>query len=103
MLHAEQVVRAGTPVIVEFGSWSRAEREVIRQLAVRTGVPAEFHFVDAPIEELIRRVRERGGPAADVLADKVLRDEASRLFQRPIEDEVRGFDRYVGPGESWVP
>lgn len=97
--HGEDLLRAGVGVIVEFGSWARAERESIRQIAVRTGVAAELHFMDAPLEELVRRVRQRGGPDADVLADQVLLEYAGR-FERPQPDEAASFDRYVGPDEA---
>jgi predicted kinase len=97
--HGEELLRAGVGVIVEFGSWARAEREAIRQIAVRTGVAAELHFMDAPLEELVRRVRQRGGPDATVLVDKVLLEYSNR-FERPAEDEAASFDRYVGPTEA---
>lgn len=94
--HAEELLRAGLGIVVEFGSWGRAEREAIRQIAVRTGVEAELHFMDAPLEELVRRVRQRGGPDAGVLVDKVLLEYSGR-FERPTEDEAARFDRYVAP------
>src|SRR5438876_11940547 len=34
--HAEQLLRAGVSVIVEFTSWSRTEREAIRSVAARS-------------------------------------------------------------------
>ncbi|WP_434048490.1 MULTISPECIES: AAA family ATPase [Sorangium] len=40
--HAEELLRAGVAVIIEFGSWSRAEREAIRQAAVRAGASTEL-------------------------------------------------------------
>jgi len=97
--HAEELLRAGVGVIGEFASWTRAEREVIRQIAVRTGVAAELHFMDAPPEELIRRVRQRGGPHAGVLVDKVLLEYAGK-FERPGPEEAAAFDRYVAPDEA---
>jgi len=99
MGHAGELLKAGIPVVVEFGSWHRSEREAIRQLAVRAGVPSELHFVDAPVPELVRRVRARGGPDAAVLADKVLLEQAER-FERPTEDETARFDRYRGPTDA---
>ena len=100
ILHCETLLRAGVSVVVEFGSWSRTERESIRQTAVRTGAVAELHFVDAPLPELVRRVRERGGPDADVLADRILLKESGG-FERPTPDEAACFDRYTGPAD-WV-
>ena len=97
--HAEELLRAGVGVIIEFGSWARTEREAIRQIAVRTGVAAELHFMDAPLEELARRVRQRGGPHAAFLVDKVLLEYAVR-FERPSDDEAASFDRYIGPNDA---
>lgn len=102
LLHGEELLRAGVAVIVEFGSWHRTERETIRQIALRTGVATELHFVDAPLRELVRRVRERGGPDATILADKVLLEESGR-FERPTAEEAALFDRYSGPHDQWPP
>jgi predicted kinase len=96
--HGEELLRAGVGVIVEFGSWGRVDREAVRQIAVRTNAPAELHFMDAPMEELIRRVRQRGGVHAGFLVDKVLLEYSSK-FERPTLDEAAAFDRYVGPDE----
>jgi predicted kinase len=97
--HGEELLRAGVGVVVEFGSWARIEREAIRQIAVRTGVAAELHFMHAPMEELIRRVRQRGGAHAAFLVDKVLLEYSSR-FELPTSDEAASFDRYVGPNDA---
>jgi predicted kinase len=102
LAHAGEFLRRGASVVIEFGSWSRVEREAIRQVAVRAGAAAELHFVNAPLDELVRRVRARGGPAADVLASKVLIQESDG-FEHPTPEEIASFDRYVGPDEEWEP
>jgi predicted kinase len=98
--HAGKLLRAGVSVIVEFGSWAREEREAIRQVAQRAGASTELHFVNASVDELVRRVRERGGPDAELLASKVLLQE-SHGFEHPGEDEIATFDRYFGPADAW--
>lgn len=98
--HAEELLRAGVAVIIEFGSWSRAEREAIRQIAVRAGASTELHFMDAPVEVLRQRVLARGGPDADVLANKVLMQDGG-AFERPSPEETGAYDRYVGPHDAW--
>lgn len=98
--HAEELLRAGVAVIVEFGSWSRAEREAIRQIAVRAGAPAELHFMNAPMEVLRQRVLARGGADAEVLANKVLMQDGG-AFEPPSPEEARGYDRFVGPDDAW--
>ena len=96
ILHAEMLLRAGVSVIIEFGSWSRSERETIRQIAVRTDAATELHFVDAPLAELARRVRERGGPDAKSLLEDVLLKFPEK-FERPTADEIGLYDVYFGP------
>jgi predicted kinase len=98
--HARRLLGCGVSVVIEFGSWHRDEREQIRQVAVSEGATVELHFLDAPLDELVRRVRARGGPDAEVLASRVLLQESGR-FERPSSDEIARFDRYVGPDPSW--
>jgi predicted kinase len=100
LVHAGHILRCGASIVVEFGSWSREERESIRQVAVREGAMTELHFVDAPLDELVRRVRARGGPDAEALATQVLLGSSAQ-FERPTPDEIALFDRYVGPEDPW--
>lgn len=100
LVHAGNILRCGASVVIEFGSWSREEREIIRQVAVRENVTTELHFVDAPLDELVRRVRARGGPDAEALASQVLLRTSDR-FERPSQEEIALFDRYFGPGDPW--
>ena len=53
--------RLGVNVIVEFGSWARAERDVLREGGRALGAAVELRYLDAPLDELYRRVTERGG------------------------------------------
>jgi predicted kinase len=98
LIHGETLLRAGVSVIVEFGSWSRSERESIRRIAIHTDALTELHFVDAPLSELARRVRERGGPDAKSLLEDVLL-KSSEKFERPTADETSQYDDYFGPDD----
>ncbi len=100
--HAGRILGCGASVIVEFGSWARSERDSIRQVAAAEGAATELHFLDAPLDELVRRVRARGGPDAESLATDVLIG-SSDGFERPTPEEIASFDRYVGPDERWQP
>jgi predicted kinase len=102
LAHAGQLLQRGLSVVIEFGSWSRAERVAIRDVARQQGAATELHFLDAPLAELVRRVRQRGGPEAETLASKVLL-QSSQRFEQPTPEEIAGFDRYVGPEENWLP
>jgi predicted kinase len=102
LAHAGKLLRCGLSVVIEFGSWSRQERETIRQTAVREGAATELHFMNAPLEELMQRVRARGGPDAEKLASKIL-FENSEGFEHPTPNEIDAFDRYLGPNDVWAP
>ena len=102
LAHAGALLQRGLSVVVEFGSWHRAEREAIRHVAERAGATSELHFVDAPIEQLAERVRERGGPEAEALVTNVLLKDFQR-FERPTPEESALFDCYVGPNDPWRP
>jgi predicted kinase len=97
--HAATILRAGVSVIIEFGSWHREERERIRQVGASAGAFVELHFLDAPLESLIQRVRARGGSEAESLV-RVLANHSAR-FEHPSAQEASLFDRYVGPHDLW--
>jgi len=102
LIHAGELLRNRLSVVLEFGSWHRQEREAIRQVAVRENAIAELHFLNAPVDELARRVRARGGPFAEVLATDVLLKDHGR-FEQPSPEEAALFQRYVGPNDAWHP
>lgn len=94
--HGETLLRSGVSVVVEFGSWTRRERDEIRQISIHAGASTELHFVDAPLSELARRVRARGGPDAKSLVEDVLL-KFPENFERPDPDEAALYDLYVSP------
>ena len=97
LVHAGKLLALSLSTVIEFGSWARDDREHIRQVGVAAGARTELHFLDAPVEELARRVLDRGGPGAAALVAEVL--PSADQFERPTPDEIARFDRYVGPGE----
>jgi len=101
LAHARTLLRLGVDVVIEFGSWSQSEREAIRTAGEDEGALVELHFVDAPLEELARRVRARGGAEAEPLVQVLERDHGQ--FERPTPHEQAMFDRFVAPGDVWTP
>jgi len=61
----------------------------------------ELHFVDAPLPELARRVRARGGPDAQRLLEEVLLKFPEK-FERPTADETAQYGVYVGSDDHPV-
>lgn len=68
---ATSMLSLGTSVIIEWGVWSRGERDHLRETARAIGCRYELHHTTAPVEELWRRIVER--------------DAEGRWGARPIE------------------
>ncbi|MDJ0664591.1 MAG: ATP-binding protein [Acidimicrobiia bacterium] len=57
---AQDLLRRGQTVIIEWGTWGRSERDALREGARALGAAVELHYLDEPIEVLWERVRDRG-------------------------------------------
>src|SRR6476661_8165994 len=53
---AVQVAQLGRDVVLDWGFWSRAEREDYRARAAALGLRTELRFLDVPLAELIHRL-----------------------------------------------
>lgn len=90
---ARMIVRQGGQVIIEFGSWARAERDALRQMARQEAATVCLYWLDAPVAELARRIQARGGPDTAALTAAYLQLTADRI-ERPTDAEGRLFDRF---------
>ncbi len=91
---ASRALALGTNVILDFGLWTREEREEFRRRARGLGAASELHFLDVPGEELLRRLAARNaeplGRCFRISEDAMRRWMSS--FQRPTADELAGRD-----------
>ncbi|HVT78102.1 MAG TPA: ATP-binding protein [Acidimicrobiales bacterium] len=90
---AQALLAAGTNVVIDFGSWARAERDVLREGARRIGVEVELCYLDLPLDELVRRVeyRNREGISRAHL------EEWQHVIEIPTEQELSLFDNPPPP------
>ena len=56
---AQDLLVLGQSVIIEWGTWARAERNALRLRARELGAGVELHFLDAPAEVLFERLQQR--------------------------------------------
>lgn len=56
---AERLLLSGTSVILDWGVWTRAERDDLHRRARALGADVETVFLDAPLEVLHERVAHR--------------------------------------------
>jgi predicted kinase len=88
---AERALLLGVNVVLDFGVWSREEREDFRTRAAALGARSELIFLDEPLDVLKERVKARNmapGHSAYPISESDL-EEWSALFQRPSEDELK--------------
>jgi len=89
-----ELLGKGQTVILEYGFWSREERDEKRAFAREIGVPVELRFLDAPFEELLRRieVRNHSGDPYTVPLTREMLVEYLPLFQAPDAVELALYD-----------
>ncbi|MFI6278817.1 AAA family ATPase [Streptomyces sp. NPDC050988] len=92
--HAQELLRLGQSVILEFGFWSHSERNEKRLGARALGAHVELHYLTAPIDELCRRLDARNGEGASGTAriTREMLEEYAELFETPTSDELALFD-----------
>ncbi len=96
---AREILSRGVSVVLDFGLWARVERDEMRTAARSLGVGVELHYLDAPIDELWRRVQARNlEPPWD--SEPILHSHLvnwASTFQEPDAAELALFDSPTEP------
>ena len=86
-----QILQAGTDVILDWGLWTRAQRDRLRSFWACHGVDNEIHYLRISKAEWDRRIRNRNGQQTEELSsyfvDEGLLRKVETLFEEPAEDE----------------
>jgi predicted kinase len=56
---AQELLALGHTVIIEWGVWSRSERDVVRERARELGARVELVYLDVPVDVLLERLEVR--------------------------------------------
>jgi predicted kinase len=91
---AQEIVRLGLSVVLDFGLWARIERDEMRSVARSLGVGVELHYLDVPADELWRRIDARNSqpPWDSYPIRRTDLDGWIRLFHAPDVAELALFD-----------
>jgi predicted kinase len=91
---ALDLLRAGQSVVIEWGVWTRGERDVLRDTARAIGAPVELRPVTAPVEELWRRIvaRDREGMWSGRSIRREELEEWVAAYEAPTPDELATYD-----------
>lgn len=89
---AARALSLGVNVVLDYGCWSRQERELFRARTVALGARFELRFLDVPVDELWQRLEDRHRamtPDTFAVTRQELDDWAA-LFEVPGADELDG-------------
>ena len=92
----QELLTLSQSVILENGFWAREERDELRLSARTLGVAVELHYLEAPVEELWRRLQLRNDEARPGVAPIKREDlqrwalqfEAPDAAERPLFDQA---------------
>lgn len=91
---AQELLRLGLSVVLDFGLWARVERDEMRSVARGLGVGIELHYLAVPTEELWRRIASRNSypPWDSCPISRADLDGWSSIFQPPDAGELSLYD-----------
>lgn len=88
----KRLLALGQTVIVEWGTWGRGERDVLREEAREVGARVELVYLTEAPEELFRRIAARGMENPPVRWEQVV--GWGERFQAPGAEEGALWDRF---------
>ena len=87
---ARRLLALGLKVIIEWGTWGRSERDILRLGARALGAGVELHYLTVPVDVLFERVQRRGLESPPIKRDALL--QWVEMFQAPTPEEMALFD-----------
>jgi predicted kinase len=87
-----ELLALGVTVIIEWGVWSRTERDALREEIRAAGGLIELRFLDVPVDELWRRLEPRNAEPGQTEIGRRHLLEWAELFEAPTAEELALFD-----------
>ena len=87
---AQDLMRLGQTAIIEWGTWAKAERDTLREIARKLGASVELHYLHEPIHVLWQRISSRDAEFPPIKRSD-LRTWAEN-FEAPTDDEMAQYD-----------
>lgn len=94
MKKAAQIVKAGCNVILDWGFWTKAERQETTKYFNQFGIDVEWHYVDVEQSRWQQLIEERnakiqnGNGGSDFYVDGGLMEKLLSKFQEPTREEM---------------
>jgi predicted kinase len=86
----KQLLAAGLTVVIEWGTWGRAERDQLRADARYMGASVDLHYLSASAETVFERIQRRGREEPPIERSAIVR--WFEMFEAPTAEEMALFD-----------
>lgn len=94
MKKAVEIVKSGCSVILDWGFWTKAERQETTKYFNQFGIDVEWHYVDIERSRWERLIEERnikiqsGNGGSDFYVDEGLMEKLLSKFEEPTREEM---------------
>lgn len=90
---SEEIIKAGADVILEFGFWSKKERDSVSKYFSDRNIVFEWHYIDISDEDWKRNINERNQLVCKKVTQSYYVDEEllmklGSIFEKPSEAEI---------------
>jgi predicted kinase len=87
---ARRLLELGHTVIIEWGTWSKSERDELRLAARKLGAAVELHYLSAPLDVLLQRIQDRGIENPPIRIEHL--KSWAQKFEAPAVEELALFN-----------
>lgn len=94
MKKAVEIVKAGCNVILDWGFWTKTERQETTKYFNQFGIDVEWHYVDIEQSRWKQLIKERnnkiknGNGGSNFYVDEGLMEKLLSKFEEPTRDEI---------------
>ena len=94
LIKAEDIIKTGTNVILEWGFWSKKDRDDLNSYLKERQIKVEWHYIDVDDQTWERHIEERnkkvleGKGGSDYKVGNTLRKKLLTRWQTPSKDEI---------------
>ncbi|MBP1546659.1 MAG: ATP-binding protein [Oscillospiraceae bacterium] len=91
-----EIAENGIDVILDWGFWTKEERDYAREFYGSRNIPFEFHYIDITPDEWQKRIDKRNaditsGKLQAYYVDEGLSKKFAEIFEKPDESEMKDF------------
>ena len=95
---AAEILSLKGRVIIEFGSWSRRERDQLLAVGRAALAHVELHVLEPDVEELWRRLASRNDQPGETPIDRLTLQNSLACWEPPDESELNQYDAHHRDG-----